>query len=161
MTKENFNELVKRHFSYLVLDYGFSISEEIPVSGNSLSRGVVVYISNFEKTKPDIKQILIRIILDRGYVLIDIGSSDMNNRDLFGLTEIMKVVAPELNVNQKIDFSKTAHEITEPQVIKLAYIVRHYCAPLLEGDFSTGERLTENRIKAREERIKNWKNRSN
>jgi len=161
MKKESFNDIVRRHFSYLVSDYGFSITEEFPVGENPVSRGMVIYVSNFKETSPEVKQILIRIILDRGYVLVDLGSSDMSNRDLFGLTEVMKVAAPELDINEKIDFSKDAYDIIELQVSKLANIVYRYCVPFLRGDFSIGERVIENRIKAREDRIKAWKHKTN
>lgn len=159
MPKKSFTNLVKDHFGYLISDFGFSISEESAVSEKSWSGGIMVYASGPGKQKAEGMQLLIKIILDRGYVLIDFDSPHVNTRDLIGLTEVMRLVAPDQDLDEKIDFSKRPIEVIEPQIQKLAYILRHYCTSLLQGDLSFLEQVMESRNRGREERIKEWKKR--
>jgi hypothetical protein len=156
MRTEIFYDLVKKYFNYLIDRYGFSISTEDPIVGNPLWRGRIVYVSG--KNNSQKRQVAIRITLDRGYVLLDIGSPDLQSRDWFDLSEIIKVVEPEIVVYDKPDYSQGPVDILEPQIRKLSDLVLHYCASFINGDFSLGNRIIESRLQEREQRIKEWKN---
>ena len=157
MKKQKFNDVVKQHFNYLIVEYGFLVKEELTVSGNPLSRGMVTYMMAKEPENPVLKQTLIRIILDRGYVLLEFGSKDLESREYFSVAEIVPFVASGVNVYEKIDFSRDPYEIIETQVKKLSDFLLLYCIPFLKGDFSIGDRIFEHRSKEREERIQKWK----
>ena len=159
MQTKSFTNLVKDHFSYLISDFGFSISEEHAVSDKSWSGGIVVYASEPRKNNAEVVQLSVRINLDRGYVLIDFDSPQISTRDLIGLTEVVHLVAPDVDLHEKIDFSKQPIEVIEPQIRKLSYILRHYCASLLQGDISFLRRVIESRKTKMEEYTKEWKKR--
>ena len=152
-----FEELVERHFSFLMHEYGFSITEKTSYPGENISQGKIVYTSRITQAEKNSKQAIIRVLLDRGYLDVDIGSPDLHTKDYFSLHEITRTVAPDVDLDFSLDYSKSAKEILEPQAEKLSNIVALYGKPFLNGDFSIGELIIKARNDERERRIQGWK----
>jgi hypothetical protein len=157
MQKQKFNDVVKKHFKYLIDDYGFCIKEETPATDNPLWQGIVVYANESEPDLPFKKKPFVRLVLDRGYVMLDIKSGEMTEREWFYISEVMKLIAPEVQVREKVDFSKDPYEIVETQIQNLSKLLVQYCDSLLKGDFSIGDQIQAKRMQEREDRIVKWK----
>jgi hypothetical protein len=143
MTQFTFTENVKKHFQYLIDDYGFSVVDEQLNSeafGNSLIR--------FESSSTDIM-----IVLDRGQVIIDIGPYPATPNYQFSMASMMEFLTPEAEEPAYV-FPETWEnydEMIEWQVRRLARVLRQYCSPVLLGRFSEWEELDQRiRKEARE-----------
>jgi hypothetical protein len=157
MQKQKFNDVVKKHFKYLIDDYGFCIKEETLATDNPLWQGIVVYANESESDLPFKKKPFVRLVLDRGYVMLDIKSEEMTEREWFDISEVMKLIAPEVQVHEKVDYSKDPYEIVETQIQNLSKLLVQYCDSLLKGDFSIGDQIQAKRMQEREDRIVKWK----
>jgi hypothetical protein len=155
--KSMFEELVEKHFGFLIQEYGFFITERTSYPGDSISQGMMVYKSGSVQANTNVKQTIVRVLLDRGYLDLDIGSPDLQSKDYFTLREIMRATVSDVNIDFSPDFSKPAKEILEPQVKTLSNIIAVYGKPFLLGDFSIGDIIIKARNEERERRIQGWK----
>ncbi len=134
-----FAEQVKERFRYLIDDHGFSVVDERydpEAFGNSLV--------DFQSSNT-----VIRVLLDRGQVLIDIGPCPRSPDYWFGLASVVEFLAPEADEPAYI-FPETwdsYYDKIDWQVVRLARVLRQYCAPVLRGEFSRWKEMAERRSK--------------
>ena len=137
-----FTEKVKEHFRYLIDDYGFSIVNESYTtdSGN----GLVEFRS---------RSVHIRIVLDRGQVLIDIGPSPEVLDYWFDLSSVIEFLSPEAHEPAYIFPEKwdNYYEMIDWQVARLARVLRQYCVSVLTREFPDWRELLERNQKEAEE----------
>ena len=139
MEKYVFAEQVKKHFHYLIDEYGFSVVDErydAEAFGDSLVQ--------FQSSTVDLS-----IILDRGQVLIDIGPHPESPDYRFGLVSVIEFLAPEADEPAYI-FPETwdnYYDMIDWQVTRLARVLQQYCAPVLRGEFSQWKEMAERRRK--------------
>ena len=113
-----FVEQVKKRFRYLTDDYGFSVVDERydpEAFGNSL----VQFQSSL---------VGVRVALDRGQVLIDIGSSSEPQVSWFSLPNVVKYLAPELDELAYVFPERwdDYYHMVDWQVIRLAHLLQRY-----------------------------------
>jgi len=143
MKQHAFAEQVKKHFHYLVDDYGFSVVDEKhdpEAFGNSLV--------DFQSSTA-----VIRVLLDRGQVLVDIRPSIEPPTFWFDLGSLVEFLAPEADEPVYV-FPETwdnYYEMIEWQVARLARVLRQYCALVLRGEFSQWREIDKRRKKSAEE----------
>ncbi len=137
MTGSMFNEQVKRQFRYLIEDYGFSVVDERydpEAFGNSLV--------DFQSDS-----IVMRVLLDRGQVMIDFRPRAGPSKSWYGLDSVVEFLAPEADGPAYI-FPETwdnYQDMINWQVDRLASVVQRYCARVLRGEFSGWEEIAETR----------------
>ena len=136
---EQFVELVKKHFQYLLDDYGFSVVDERyepQVFGNSL---VQFHSSNME----------IMIVLDRGHVSIDISPHPNPLGYQFGLSTILEYLVPEVE-RLAYDYSEAPDDYYSRiiwQITRFAPLLHEHCDKVLRGEFSDWKEMDERREK--------------
>jgi hypothetical protein len=125
----NHADLIIHYFSYLVSDYGFRVEQrefDLATMGNAF----VIFKSS---------RIGIEIVIDRNQVLLTLGDQMDSRKDWFEFSNVLRYFAPLLE-NAYIFTEKTDNiswdEAVEIQLNRLASILRQYCEPLLNGDFS-------------------------
>lgn len=131
--KTTFSTAVENDFSFLVGEYGFSLSEEL-YSPEFMGNSVITYLSD---------TMGIMIVLDRSQVSLRIGESDRPSTEWIDLLFIARFYT----VNEKLDVYQYPKENPyniapiEEQVKRLARVVKQYCDPVLKGDFSKKEEI--------------------
>jgi len=137
MTGSMFNEHVKGQFWYLIEDYGFSVLDERydpEAFGNSLV--------DFQSDS-----VVMRVLLDRGQVMIDFRPSAGSPECWYGLNSVVEFFAPEFDGPACV-FPETWDNyqgMIRWQVDRLASIVQRYCTQVLRGEFSGWEQIAETR----------------
>jgi hypothetical protein len=121
------SSLVRQHFRYLTDEYGFSITHD-EYFPEHMGNADMVFMS---------PQIGIEIVLDRGQVLIDIGSVLQTRKEWFEFSDVIHFFASEIEPVYIFpqDFANYQAAI-ESQVSRLAQLMRQYCEPLIRGDLS-------------------------
>jgi hypothetical protein len=128
------NELIKKHFNYLINDYGFSIDRE-EHSTEQMGNAYIVYVS---------RAIAIMIVVDRSQVLLNLGEPSWPEREWFEFTDVVSFFNSSITEVYNFSESPIDHRAyVEKQVQYLAYILRVNCEPLLRGDFSMQNQIRE------------------
>lgn len=153
MSKQTFVELTKKYFSFLISDYGFTISEQTDNVDNPLWYGRVVFQASHKETL-DRKKTLVRVTLDRGYVLLDIGYLNMKSKEWLDLADIVRLNNPSIEVYTKPDFAQDPHYRIGGELQRISDLTNQYCQPFLKGDFSLESKVEEIRTRWREQILK-------
>lgn len=129
-----FTELVKKHFDFLLKQYGFSIVHEDyypDIMGNSW----IVFTSHGTG---------ISIVLDKGQVLMNVGPSSLSREKWYEFSDIISFFAPDQKpVYVFPDGFSEYKDALENQVSRLARLMEEYCRPILQGDFSMQNQIKE------------------
>ena len=141
MTPNLFSDLVKQHFSYLLNDYGFAVADE-RYYPQAMGNAEVWLKSNL---------VGLRIVLDRGQVLVSLGPLSQPERDWFELYDVIRFFSPSLNVYEFPEDFSDYKAALETQIKRLALVILHYCDPLLRSDFSMQEKIRDVETKQVEE----------
>jgi len=137
MTGSMFNERVKRQFRYLTENYGFSVVDE-RYNPEAFGNSLVDFQSG---------DIVMRVLLDRGQVMVDFCPCAGSSKSWYGLGSIVEFLAPEADEPIYI-FPETwenYQDVINWQVDRLASVVQRYCARVLRGEFSEWEEIAETR----------------
>lgn len=135
MAQYVFNEQVKKHFGYLMDDYGFSVAEErydAEIFGNSLVR------FRLGPTQ-------VRVVLDKGQVRAEMAPYPEIRGRWFILSEVIGFLAPEADERGEIvvpdgrDYDRKV----DWQLARMARILRQYCKPVLRAEFSQWDEMDE------------------
>ena len=113
-----FPKAIKKYFSFL-FDHGFSIKEKEEINTSAFGNGYYVFMSN---------KVGIKIVLDRGQVLMTIGKVSQTRRDWLEWSIIVDAYASGLKAYY-FDLD------TDSQVKWLGELLEKYCADVLTGDF--------------------------
>lgn len=128
------NELIKKHFNYLVNDYGFSIDRE-EYSAEQMGNGYIVYMS---------RAVAIMIVVDRSQVLLNLGEPSWPEREWFDFTDVVSYFNSSIKEIYNFSESQIDHQAyVEKQAQHLAHILRMNCEPLLRGNFSMQNQIRE------------------
>lgn len=116
---DNFYFLVKEYNFYIVLE---QYSPEI------MGNAEVIYKS---------EKVMIRVVVDRSQVLLNIGEPSWPDRDWLDFSDVLHYF--NANIESVYDFQK--NNLNKPpdigtQLQKLAILLKQYCEPILKGDFS-------------------------
>jgi len=134
MEQSLLSNLVRQHFRYLTDEYGFSITHD-EYFPESMGNADILFVS---------PQTGVRIVLDRGQVVINIGSVLQPQKDWFEFSDVVHFFTPETEpVYIFPQDNSNYHAAIESQVIRLARLMRQYCEPLLKGDFSMQSGISE------------------
>ena len=131
MESSLFSALVKKHFRYLVDEFGFTIAHE-SFYPETMGNAEAVFESAL---------VGISIVCDRNQVLISLGLLSQPRRDWLEFASVVRVFAPDVVTVYVFpkDFSNLEAAL-ESQVSRLAQIMRQHCGPVLIGDFSAPSR---------------------
>jgi hypothetical protein len=134
---------VKTGFQYLISDYGFSVTDE-RYDPQSFGNSLVEFRS---------KETAIRLVLDRGQVLVDLGPISWDPNSWCSLSSMMEVLAPEGGEPAYV-FPETWESysgMVDWQINRLARLLRQYCSLVLTGQFSGWKELARRRTKEAED----------
>lgn len=122
-----FSALVKKHFGYLMDEYGFTVTRE-SYHPEFMGNAQVVFESRL---------VGIDIVCDRNQVLIALGLLSQVRRDWLEFANVVRIFAPEVETVYIFpeDFSNREAAL-ETQISRLAQLMRQHCGPVLKGDFS-------------------------
>jgi hypothetical protein len=141
-------EIIKRYFKYLTDEYAFLIERE-GYSPEAMGNAYIVFTS---------KLIAIRVVVDRGQVLIDIGKVALPEKEWFEFTDVIHYFNP--GIKKVYAFSGVPLEkqnfTIEAQVKHVSLILRQYCEPLLIGDFSMEDQIKEIERKRAKEMLEHF-----
>ncbi len=130
MQTGSYNELVKKHFRFLVDDYGFTLvrDEYDPEAfGNSL----VEY---------RLPTTIVMVSRDRDWIRVGVGSISDPRHRLYSLESLIEFFAPE--APKGIDtYQPEASD--DFQLSNLACILQDYGGPVLRGEFTKWKELEE------------------
>jgi hypothetical protein len=129
-----FADLVKKHFAFLLSDYGFQISEILGGRGEAMGNAAVTLESAHGA---------MQIVNDRGQVLISIGPSGTPRREWFEFSVVVQTYAPEVHPVYifPTDDAATFEVRLETQVQRVAELARTYCQPALRGHSPTAAEI--------------------
>ncbi|MBI3176932.1 MAG: hypothetical protein HYZ35_02975 [Chloroflexi bacterium] len=138
-----FSALVKKHFHYLVDEYGFTVAHE-SYHPETMGNAQVVFKSAL---------VGIDIVCDRNDVLISLGLLPQGRRDWLEFANVVRVFAPDIGAvyNFPEDFSNREAAL-ESQVSRLAQLMHQHCTPVLKGDFSAPDQARQ----AEHDRVTAW-----
>ena len=102
--------------------FGFIIIDERE-EPNIMGNGFITYQSNAT---------LIRIVIDRSQVLLNVGEVNAPEREWLEFSDVIHYFKPEFG--EVYDFSNEAS--IEKQAKRVSELLRKYCEPILIGDFS-------------------------
>jgi hypothetical protein len=126
------DSLIKQYFQYLIDTYGFFIDHE-QYSPEIMGNTEIVYKST---------QIGIRIIIDRGQVLVNIGNPSWPESDWFEFSDVVHYFSPEVKFIYAFQDNVQDEQIdVEAQIKRVARMCNQYCGPILRGDFSMQEQI--------------------
>jgi hypothetical protein len=119
-------EIINKHFGFLITEYKFRVAKE-EHSPDAMGNAYVTFVS---------ASIGLRIAVDRGQVLLNVGSVSDKEKDWFDFTDVIaffnsSVENPYFFV-EKTD-ENTTEEIIEVQVKRLASLLQRDCKPMLSG----------------------------
>jgi len=139
MEKCMFAEQVKAHFHCLIDDYGFVVVSERfdpEAFGNSLV--------DFQS-----RNTVVRVLLDRGQVTIDIGPYPRSPGYWFDLSSIIEFLVPETGEPVYVfpDTWDNYNDMIIWQVARLSRVLQQYGAPVLTGDFFEWKKIADIRSK--------------
>ncbi len=117
-------DIIKEHYKYLD-EYGFSIYQE-RYSPEFFGDAEVIYQSS---------SVVVKIVVDRSQVLINIGKGAWPEKDWFEFSDVMRFFAPG---ERAYVFAQSS---VENQVKRTARLMKQYCWKLLEGDFSMQDQI--------------------
>ncbi len=119
--------LVKKHFRFLVDEYGSTVTHE-SFHPEAMGNAEVVFESALAG---------ICVVCDRNQVLIMFGLLSQARRDWSEFANVVKVFAPDIAAVYVFpkDYSNLESAL-ESQVSRLAQVMRQYCVSVLRGDFS-------------------------
>jgi hypothetical protein len=134
-----FNELITRHFQYLIDDYGFAIT--------SAQNDVVEYVAAGCR---------VLVSVDRGYVAVELRSNEPQiiRRLRCTLWDVIFLTDPDYKIEHGYDphaFPGDRFGTVERQLCEQAGLLRRFCDELLRGDFSRRAEIEQFRRGAEEE----------
>lgn len=129
----NSNELIKVIFRTLMDEYGYSFTRDL-YSPEFMGNAEVVFAS--DKTG-------IRIAVDRGQVFVNIGPLLQPKDEWVDLENVVHFYAPRVKGVYLFQRSNQSYSDIESQVNWVLHVLRKYCKPLLEGNFSDYDRIKE------------------
>lgn len=137
MQQNTFGQLVWRHFGYLVSEYGFFIAEEMSDPAPE-GNGFVEFRSNV---------IFVDVSVDRGQVSVDLGPYPVKACYKFELGTViwylMLARFPDCSLMEQTytgiperPQGVSQEGYVDLQLAKLASLLKQFCGPILEGEFS-------------------------
>ena len=117
-----FADLLKKHFGYLVTDYGFSVNED--------TASEVSFSSSLCK---------VRVLGESRRIYVDIGpaSAPLWKPSWWDLTDIIHFKDRNTGYKPRDLGSRSLTSATyEKELITLADLLRRYCSAMLSGDFA-------------------------
>ena len=132
-----FFEEVRRQFDYLVKDYGFSVKQEF-YAPEAFGNAVVELRSS---------EVGVRVLLDRGQVLVDIGPLSLPPESWFGLPSIVQFIASQA-IDSEYIFPESWEDydvMVSHQIERVANILRKYGTPVVAGSFKGWEEIGKRR----------------
>jgi len=129
MRQENFFDLVKQNFEYLLKEYGYSITTS-NLSSDILDYGIVEYRTN---------KAIISIQLDRNDVIIILGP--INEPEIVWLSienvvNYLNFINNESFIDLCNDFDNNTEFRMKTRISKCAKVLKDSCQNFLIGDFS-------------------------
>jgi hypothetical protein len=126
--------LIKENFQFLIQEYQFYIDRE-RYSPEVMGNAVVVYKS---------ANTAIQVVVDRSQALLKVGHSSWPERDWFEFSDVMHYFAPHIKpVYSFQNENPSERPDVEGQLKKLVVMLKQYCAPILNGDFSMYKEIRE------------------
>ncbi len=127
------SDLVIQYFNYLILEFGFHIEQkefDPQIMGNTL----ITFIS---------PEIGIEIVIDKNQVLLTIGDQKEIKEKWLEFTDVIHYFSP--SEVPYIFYTQTDtvswDEAVEAQLKRVAFMLRQYCTPLLQGDLTMKEKI--------------------
>lgn len=122
-----FAALVKKHFHFLLADFGFTLAHE-SYAPETMGNAEVVFAST---------TVGISIVCDRNQVLIALGPLTQPRREWYEFAVVVRAFAPEVEVVYAFAaYGAEPQPPLEAQVLRLAHLLCQHCEPALRGDFS-------------------------
>ena len=125
-------ELIKEYFKFLE-KYGFSISRK-KYSPEIMGNAEVIYQS---------PSVSVKIVIDRGQVLINIGKVSWLEKDWFEYSDVVSFFAPGEDAYIFPEEADNSQYTLEIQLKRVASMLEKYCRKMLEGDFSMQNQIKE------------------
>jgi hypothetical protein len=134
-----FNDLITRHFQYLIDDYGFAITYT--------RNDIVEYVAEHCR---------VLVSVDRGYVGVELRSNEPQiiRRLRCTLWDVLFLKQPGYQIEHGYDphaFPVDRFGTVERQLREQAELLRRFCDELLRGDFSRRAEIEQFRRQAEEE----------
>jgi hypothetical protein len=127
--------MIKRYFEYLMDEYGFLVDRERNYP-EAMGNADIVFKSRLTA---------IKVVVDRGQVLINIGKVTWPEREWFEFSDVVHYFNPSMK--EVYDFSEgplnNQTAVIETQAKRLSLILRQYCEPMLIGDFTMQDQIKE------------------
>ena len=123
----NRDDLIVQHFEYLITEYGFSVTRKERDPRPNWNAYVV-----FESSK-----IGIRVAVEMNEIGIDMGNYSDSVYEWLDFRNIMKYYAPQIKevyVLTRKTPETTWDDAVETQLVRLSWLLREYCEPLLRGE---------------------------
>lgn len=125
---KTFSELVRRHFKYLIDEYGFAVKERI-YGSEPFSDGLIEFWSD---------RTVVVIQLDRFDLMISLGPATAPESVRLGLERVIGFLVHD---TQTFHLSLPASPISRQEIIEVgltqyAPALRRYCDSILRGDLS-------------------------
>lgn len=121
----NFSELVQNHLNFL-FEIGYFVRPH--PSGYKYSDYVVDIVSD---------KLVIKIVYDRGQVLVDIGQKNDDRKDWFELTDVVGAFTSEIETIYNFPKEKMSFEDSVTiQMVRISYLLKTYCMPFLSGNLT-------------------------
>jgi hypothetical protein len=135
MSEYDFAKRAKSFFSYLIEEYGFSVATEM-YDAEAFGNSLVEFRSD---------AVELRVVLDRGQVLIDMGPYPEVPGFRFGLPLVVDFLAPGA-LNSVYVFPEEWNDyygMIDWQLDRLAQVLRQCCGSVLSGEFSQWKEMYE------------------
>jgi hypothetical protein len=142
-----FLELVQEKFNFLIIEYGFhfvSFNRDSLNFGNSLIR-------------LESDEVGINIILDRSQISIHIGQLSKPDDDWFDFVDLLQYFAPKIKTPYIYPENLIGNERINFQMDRLSQLIKQYCAPIINGDFSMAKKIQKIKLNRIKEMIKEMK----
>ena len=127
-------DILKQTYEFLIEEYGFRV-KHAQYSPGFMGNSQIIY---------ELNDIAISIVVDRGQVLINIGSTIKPVKEWFEFTDVIHYFDPNLDiVYDYFENLDNANERIIQQANRLAQLLRKYCTPILKRDISMGPKIKE------------------
>lgn len=127
-------EIIRQQFHFLVDEYSFSIVEEL-YSPDVMGNALIVFKSI---------STIVKVVVDRSQVLVEIGAISWAEKDLFEFSDVISYFHSGIEEVYKFGEGSTDNRANiESQASQLAFLLREYCVPLLNGNFSMETKIRE------------------